>query len=82
MLSCLLTRDDELSFDIIFSYVKLSQNFPPVIFWKVDDSSCPCIYTDTPARTVGWRDPGYLHTSFLKELWPNKEYDIMSYLLV
>ncbi|XP_045801533.1 probable inactive purple acid phosphatase 1 isoform X4 [Trifolium pratense] len=27
-----------------------------------------------PARTVGWRDPGYIHTSFLKELWPNKEY--------
>ncbi|KAE9614430.1 putative phosphodiesterase I [Lupinus albus] len=27
-----------------------------------------------PARTVGWRDPGYIHTSFLKELWPNREY--------
>ncbi|KAM3706962.1 hypothetical protein ACJW31_03G190000 [Castanea mollissima] len=27
-----------------------------------------------PARTVGWRDPGYIHTSFLKELWPNKGY--------
>ncbi|KAF3942625.1 hypothetical protein CMV_030738, partial [Castanea mollissima] len=25
-----------------------------------------------PARTGGWRDPGYIHTSFLKELWPNK----------
>ncbi|RDX87705.1 putative inactive purple acid phosphatase 27, partial [Mucuna pruriens] len=24
-----------------------------------------------PARTVGWRDPGFIHTSFLKELWPN-----------
>ncbi|XP_031099292.1 probable inactive purple acid phosphatase 1 isoform X1 [Ipomoea triloba] len=24
-----------------------------------------------PARTVGWRDPGFVHTSFLKELWPN-----------
>ncbi|KAJ7530890.1 hypothetical protein O6H91_14G023600 [Diphasiastrum complanatum] len=27
-----------------------------------------------PARTVGWRDPGYIHTSFLKELWPNTKY--------
>ncbi|XP_014509357.1 probable inactive purple acid phosphatase 1 [Vigna radiata var. radiata] len=27
-----------------------------------------------PARTVGWRDPGYTHTSFLKELWPNRQY--------
>ncbi|XP_054823019.1 probable inactive purple acid phosphatase 1 isoform X1 [Prosopis cineraria] len=28
-----------------------------------------------PARTVGWRDPGYIHTSFLRELWPNKIYE-------
>ncbi|KAJ0963491.1 hypothetical protein J5N97_028613 [Dioscorea zingiberensis] len=27
-----------------------------------------------PARTVGWRDPGYIHTSFLKDLWPNLNY--------
>ncbi|KAL5146143.1 putative inactive purple acid phosphatase 27 [Glycine soja] len=27
-----------------------------------------------PARTVGWRDPGFIHTSFLKELWPNFRY--------
>ncbi|KAL9667046.1 hypothetical protein QQ045_001391 [Rhodiola kirilowii] len=27
-----------------------------------------------PARTVGWRDPGFIHTSFLKELWPNTVY--------
>ncbi|KAM1497952.1 hypothetical protein ACFXTH_020962 [Malus domestica] len=27
-----------------------------------------------PARTVGWRDPGFIHTSFLKELWPNRQY--------
>lgn len=27
-----------------------------------------------PASTVGWRDPGYIHTSFLKELWPNLVY--------
>ncbi|KAL6550303.1 putative inactive purple acid phosphatase 24 [Orobanche minor] len=26
-----------------------------------------------PARTVGWRDPGFIHTSFLKDLWPNAE---------
>ncbi|ESQ54827.1 hypothetical protein EUTSA_v10024691mg [Eutrema salsugineum] len=27
-----------------------------------------------PARGVGWRDPGFFHTAFLKELWPNREY--------
>lgn len=27
-----------------------------------------------PARTVGWRDPGFIHTSFLKDLWPNTLY--------
>ncbi|XP_057549586.1 nucleotide pyrophosphatase/phosphodiesterase-like [Amaranthus tricolor] len=29
---------------------------------------------DKPARTVGWRDPGFIHTSFLKDLWPNTKY--------
>nr|XP_010906141.1 probable inactive purple acid phosphatase 1 isoform X1 [Elaeis guineensis] len=28
----------------------------------------------SPARTVGWRDPGFIHTSFLKDLWPNIKY--------
>ncbi|CAH9117024.1 unnamed protein product [Cuscuta europaea] len=28
----------------------------------------------SPARTVGWRDPGFIHTSFLKDLWPNMMY--------
>ncbi|PIN07230.1 Purple acid phosphatase [Handroanthus impetiginosus] len=28
----------------------------------------------SPARTVGWRDPGFIHTSFLKDLWPNAVY--------
>ncbi|KAK9668903.1 hypothetical protein RND81_13G094900 [Saponaria officinalis] len=27
-----------------------------------------------PASTVGWRDPGFIHTSFLKDLWPNRWY--------
>ncbi|XP_024929268.3 probable inactive purple acid phosphatase 27 isoform X1 [Ziziphus jujuba] len=27
-----------------------------------------------PARTVGWRDPGFIHTSFLKDLWPSSLY--------
>ncbi|KAE8707333.1 putative inactive purple acid phosphatase 1 [Hibiscus syriacus] len=27
-----------------------------------------------PARTVGWRDPGYINTSFLKDLLPNRMY--------
>ncbi|KGN63484.1 nucleotide pyrophosphatase/phosphodiesterase [Cucumis sativus] len=29
---------------------------------------------DAPARTVGWRDPGFFHTSFLQNLWPNTVY--------
>lgn len=29
----------------------------------------------SPARTVGWRDPGFIHTSFLKNLWPNTMYN-------
>ncbi|XP_019462464.1 PREDICTED: nucleotide pyrophosphatase/phosphodiesterase-like [Lupinus angustifolius] len=28
----------------------------------------------SPASTVGWRDPGFIHTSFLKNLWPNLMY--------
>ncbi|KAI3764735.1 hypothetical protein L2E82_14748 [Cichorium intybus] len=32
-------------------------------------------FTRPPARTVGWRNPGFFHTSFLKELWPNTMYD-------
>lgn len=32
--------------------------------------------TGAPARTVGWRDPGFIHTSFLKDLWPNAVYGI------
>ncbi|KAC9391489.1 hypothetical protein E3N88_45913 [Mikania micrantha] len=27
-----------------------------------------------PARTVGWRDPGFIHTGFLKGLWPKSVY--------
>ncbi|RZC71835.1 hypothetical protein C5167_034998 [Papaver somniferum] len=27
-----------------------------------------------PARTIGWREPGFFHTSFLKNLWPNLKY--------
>ncbi|VAI70129.1 unnamed protein product [Triticum turgidum subsp. durum] len=26
-----------------------------------------------PARTIGWRDPGFIHTAFMRGLWPNKE---------
>ncbi|XP_062169234.1 nucleotide pyrophosphatase/phosphodiesterase-like [Alnus glutinosa] len=28
----------------------------------------------SPARTVGWRDQGFIHTSFLRHLWPNSVY--------
>ncbi|KAJ9676632.1 hypothetical protein PVL29_021913 [Vitis rotundifolia] len=36
----------------------------------------------SPARTVGWRDPGFIHTSFLRDLWPNARYNYrMGHLL-
>lgn len=36
----------------------------------------------SPAHTVGWRDPGFIHTSFLKDLWPNARYNYrMGHLL-
>ena len=36
------------------------------------------IFTGAPASTVGWRDPGFIHTGFLKELWPNLVYVLNS----
>lgn len=45
-----------------------------------------CInFTGAPASTVGWRDPGFIHTGFLKELWPNLKYvlnSILSYFVI
>ena len=70
-----------ITFFFFFSYVKISQTFPPVYFWKIDKFILAIYYSAAPARTVGWRDPGYIHTSFLKELWPNKGYVII-YLLI
>eukprot|EP00249_Psilotum_nudum_P009523 c21990_g1_i1 orf=205-1986(+) len=28
----------------------------------------------SPARTIGWRDPGYIHTALFTNLWPNTKY--------
>lgn len=57
----------------------------PFVQWGPPDSSLKrapagtVTYTrntlcGAPARTVGWRHPGFIHTSFLKDLWPNKVY--------
>nr|XP_025886271.1 probable inactive purple acid phosphatase 27 [Solanum lycopersicum] len=35
------------------------------------DEVVPFHRTGSPARAMGWSDPGFIHTSFLKELWPN-----------
>lgn len=51
-------------------------------FLLVDNSPYQHIYTGAPARTVGWRDPGFIHTSFLKALWPNSVYDVFLFLLL
>ncbi|GMJ09569.1 PURPLE ACID PHOSPHATASE 1, ARABIDOPSIS THALIANA PURPLE ACID PHOSPHATASE 1 [Hibiscus trionum] len=45
------------------------QHSPAVTLTFERNSMC-----GAPARTVGWRDPGYIHTGFLKELWPNRMY--------
>jgi hypothetical protein len=34
--------------------------------------SLPTI-SGNPARGQGYRDPGFIHTAFLKDLWPNRE---------
>ena len=31
-------------------------------------------HAGAPARTVGWRHPGYIHTSSLKDIWPDSLY--------
>jgi len=36
------------------------------------------LWIGPPARSVGWRDPGYIHTSYLKELWPNRMYVVLT----
>ena len=43
---------------------------------------CHVNKTGAPARTVGWRDPGFIHTGFLKELWPNSGYVTMFLILL
>ncbi|KAG2625095.1 hypothetical protein PVAP13_3KG165600 [Panicum virgatum] len=35
------------------------------------DKSSMC---GAPAHTVGWRHPGYIHTSSLKDIWPDSLY--------
>ncbi|EPS73168.1 hypothetical protein M569_01584, partial [Genlisea aurea] len=46
------------------------QRLSPAVTLTFDRSSL----CGPPARTVGWRDPGFIHTSFMKELWPNSWY--------
>uniref|UniRef100_A0ACD5YEI1 Uncharacterized protein n=1 Tax=Avena sativa TaxID=4498 RepID=A0ACD5YEI1_AVESA len=57
----------------------------PFVEWGVKGSPPARALADTvtfgrerlcgePASTVGWRDPGFVHTAFLKNLWPAKEY--------
>jgi hypothetical protein len=31
------------------------------------------LQSGNPARGQGYRDPGFIHTAFLKDLWPNRE---------
>ncbi|KAI7725041.1 hypothetical protein M8C21_004032, partial [Ambrosia artemisiifolia] len=47
----------------------------PISFANPKAPVYPRLAHGPPARTVGWRDPGFIHTSFLKELWPNTMYN-------
>ncbi|KAF8013912.1 hypothetical protein BT93_I1694 [Corymbia citriodora subsp. variegata] len=50
---------------ILYCLEKMDHKFPTYPLFRI---------LGAPARTVGWRDPGFIHTSFLKELWPNCNY--------
>ncbi|RLN32938.1 putative inactive purple acid phosphatase 27 [Panicum miliaceum] len=58
----------------------------PFVEWKMKGEESPkrapagtLTYTrrhlcGKPANAEGYRDPGFIHTAFLKNLWPNREY--------
>uniref|UniRef100_A0A0D9XA43 Purple acid phosphatase n=1 Tax=Leersia perrieri TaxID=77586 RepID=A0A0D9XA43_9ORYZ len=46
----------------------------PFVEWGMVVLSGSGAAATAPARTVGWREPGFIHTAFLRDLWPNKEY--------
>ncbi|KAA3488052.1 putative inactive purple acid phosphatase 1 [Gossypium australe] len=66
-ISCTISKD----------YLLKTRNALPELFLKLKRHLICVIMlmcSGEPARTVGWRDPGFIHTSFLKELWPNTLY--------
>ena len=58
----------------------ITQNLFLSSFPLVHNSTYWCIWAGAPARTLGWRDPGFIHTSFLKQLWPNAVYVVAFFL--
>ena len=71
-------HDGSFCFSILFKYH--TQNLFLSSFPFVHILSYWCLWAGAPARTVGWRDPGFIHTSFLKELWPNAVYVVSLFL--
>lgn len=65
-----------IHFSFQYYYLIIIQNLFLSYLLLVDNSPHQHMYTGAPARTVGWRDPGFIHTSFLKELWPNRVYGV------
>ncbi|KAM0836044.1 hypothetical protein ACQ4PT_062558 [Festuca glaucescens] len=62
-----------------------SSEASPIVEWGMEGSPPARTTADTatfgrerlcgePANTVGWRDPGFIHTAFLKNLRPDKAY--------
>ena len=61
--------DNRLIFSSVFLLIKVKDRVGEInLLHNVMNA-----FVGTPARSVGWRDPGFIHTSFLKDLWPNVE---------
>ena len=58
----------------------ITQNLFLSSFPLVHNSTYWCIWAGAPARKVGWCDPGFIHASFLNELWPNAVYVVSLFL--
>eukprot|EP00250_Pteridium_aquilinum_P014553 c22059_g1_i1 orf=201-2117(-) len=80
----LTSKENEVSITWTSGYSQADAT--PVVEWGVTDVTIDTIAVaqtlsfkrsdmcGSPARSVGWRDPGYIHTAFLEGLWPNNKY--------
>ncbi|KAM0033244.1 putative phosphodiesterase I [Helianthus debilis subsp. tardiflorus] len=68
----------------IFDQIKIMPSCTLYLFFYDYQNQClafNCIHSTLGMRVttiVGWRDPGFIHTCFLKDLWPNTRYAYMN----